>query len=73
MKKLYRSEDNKILGGVLGGVAEYYTIDPVIIRLLAVLIAVVTGIVPFALVYLLGVIAIPKQNQAEVERGEMYQ
>jgi phage shock protein PspC (stress-responsive transcriptional regulator) len=33
-KRLYRSGNNRILGGVCGGLAEYFTIDPVIIRVL---------------------------------------
>lgn len=37
VKRLYRSKENKILGGVCGGVAEHLGVDPVIIRLLWVL------------------------------------
>lgn len=33
MKKLYRSRTNKIIGGVGGGVAEYFDVDPILIRL----------------------------------------
>jgi phage shock protein PspC (stress-responsive transcriptional regulator) len=33
MKKLYRSRTNKIIGGVAGGLAEYFDIDPIIMRL----------------------------------------
>jgi len=33
MKKLYRSRTNKIIGGVAGGFAEYFNIDPIIMRL----------------------------------------
>ena len=33
MKKLYRSRKNKILGGVAGGFAEYFDVDPIIMRL----------------------------------------
>jgi phage shock protein C len=33
-KKLYRSEKNKIIGGVCGGISEYVGADPTIIRLL---------------------------------------
>jgi phage shock protein PspC (stress-responsive transcriptional regulator) len=33
MKKLHRSRTNKIIGGVAGGFAEYFDIDPVIMRL----------------------------------------
>ena len=60
MKKLYRSEENKIVAGVTGGLGEYLEIDPVILRIIAVIVALVTGIVPFALVYLLSVLVIPK-------------
>ena len=39
MKKLYRTEgDAAKLAGVCGGVAEYFAIDPTIVRLLAVLL-----------------------------------
>lgn len=34
MKKLYRSRNNKIIGGVAGGIAEYFNIDPIIVRLM---------------------------------------
>lgn len=33
MKKLYRSRNYKVLGGVAGGFAEYFDIDPIIMRL----------------------------------------
>lgn len=33
MKKLYRSRTNKVVAGVAGGVAEYFDIDPVIVRI----------------------------------------
>ena len=38
-KKLYRSMRNKMLCGVCGGIAEYFNIDPTIVRLLVVLFA----------------------------------
>ena len=37
-KRLYRSVENKMLAGVCGGIAEYFGIDPTIIRLLCVLL-----------------------------------
>ncbi len=36
-KKLYRSSREKMLGGVAGGVAEYFDVDPTIVRLVFVL------------------------------------
>ena len=37
-KRLYRSRSNRILAGVCGGVGEYFGVDPVIIRILAIVI-----------------------------------
>lgn len=37
MKKLYRSRKDTKIAGVCGGIAEYFNVDPTIIRLLAVL------------------------------------
>ena len=35
-KRLYRSRTDRMLGGVCGGIAEYFGVDPTLIRLLAV-------------------------------------
>ncbi len=42
-KKLYRSVTDKMLGGVCGGLAEYFAIDPVIVRLIFVLAVIFGG------------------------------
>ena len=33
MKKLYKSNPNKMIDGVCGGIAEYFGIDPTLVRL----------------------------------------
>lgn len=33
MKKLYRNEENSIIGGVFGGLGDYFNIDAVILRI----------------------------------------
>jgi len=55
-KRLYRSRRNRILAGVCGGIGEYFNIDPVIIRILAV---VIPGFGWFA--YLICAIIIPSE------------
>ena len=37
-KQLRRSRKNKVVAGVCGGIGEYFNIDPVIVRILAVVI-----------------------------------
>lgn len=43
MKKLYRSNSDRMIAGVCGGLGEYFSIDPVLIRALFVLLAFMGG------------------------------
>mgnify|MGYP003418808914 len=63
MRNLYRSEDNKIFFGILGGLGEYYSIDPVLLRAGYVFVTVITGIVPGALAYFICKFIIPKKPE----------
>lgn len=62
MKKVYRSEENKVWAGVIGGVGEYFEIDPTILRLLWLLIVVFTGFVPGLVAYLIAIAVVPKKR-----------
>jgi len=64
MKRLYRSNTNKIFAGVIGGVGEYFNIDPTIIRLLFLLLVIATGILPGIIIYLIAIAIVPKPPQA---------
>jgi phage shock protein C len=59
-KTLYKS-DNKVLDGVLAGIAEYLNYDPTLVRLLFVLLVLVTGIIPGILVYIILAVVMPKK------------
>lgn len=59
MKRLYRSRENKVVAGVCGGIAEYFDIDPVIPRIIFLLIALPGGI--SVLVYFIFWILMPKK------------
>ena len=56
-KRLFRSAKTKVFGGVAGGIAEYFDVDPIIIRLLFVIIAFAGG--GGAIVYVILWIALP--------------
>lgn len=43
VKKLYRSRRDKMIAGVCGGLANYFAIDPTIVRLLFVLFLLLGG------------------------------
>ena len=50
-RRLYRDENNKVLGGVCSGVANYFGIDPLVIRILAVITFGVTFI-PYLILWI---------------------
>lgn len=63
MKKLYRSSTNKTLAGVIGGLGEYMDADPVLLRLLYVLITVFTGFIPGIIAYIVAALIVPKYSR----------
>ncbi len=56
-KRLVRTHDDRIMGGVCGGLARHFNIDPVLIRLAFVLFTLAGGAGP--LVYLILLILMP--------------
>jgi phage shock protein PspC (stress-responsive transcriptional regulator) len=59
-KELYRSRTNRMLGGVAGGIAEYFGVDPTIVRL-GFVVALVFGHVLTLVLYGAACLIIPKQ------------
>lgn len=60
-KKLYRSRDNRIIGGVCAGIGEYLSIDPTAIRLIYILFALWFG--SGILAYIIFLILVPEEPQ----------
>lgn len=58
MKKLYRSNTDRKLSGVCGGFAEYFDLDPTIIRLIFIFLTLFGG--GGLLIYLICALVIPK-------------
>ncbi|MBC7217052.1 MAG: PspC domain-containing protein [Candidatus Caldatribacterium sp.] len=69
-KRLYRSRKERILGGVCGGIAEYFGLDPALVRIVAVLLILVGG--GAILAYIIAWILIPEGPKEEIpeERPE---
>ncbi|MDH3891327.1 MAG: PspC domain-containing protein [candidate division Zixibacteria bacterium] len=65
-KRLYRSETNKVISGVCGGLGEYFEVDPVLVRVVTVILTLATGVAIFA--YIAAWIIVPsREGQAESE------
>jgi len=70
-KRLYRDPENSVIGGVCGGMAAYFSVDPVIFRLLFVIFFFAGG--ASILVYIILWIVLPKAESAAQKlemRGE---
>ena len=58
MKRLYRSKDNRVLCGVCGGIGDYLSVDPTIIRLLCLLLGFTgSGLIA----YIVAAVIIPEE------------
>ena len=60
-KRLYKSRDDRMLGGVCGGIAEYFDIDPTLVRLGWALFCALGG--SGILVYIIAAVIIPEQPE----------
>lgn len=67
-KKLYRSTDNKIILGICGGIGEYFKVDPVIIRIILVVLICIgfSGI----LAYIIAAFIIPKKTDRVEQKSK---
>lgn len=68
VKRLYRSNTNKVFAGICGGLGEYFDADPTIIRLFWLLIVILTGFFPGVLAYILAIFIIPRHPEHKVEQ-----
>ncbi len=69
MEKLYRSQTNKRIAGVCGSIGEMLNVDPTIIRVATVVLALTTGIIPFLVGYIIARLVFPvgKQEPAQTK------
>jgi len=62
MKRLTLSATDKKIAGVCGGFAEYFNIDPTIVRIAVVVFALITALIPVSVGYLLAWIIMPAEQ-----------
>lgn len=57
---LHRSETNRIIAGVAGGLGEYFNVDPILVRIVFILLTIFNGI--GLILYLILWVIIPSQS-----------
>ncbi len=59
-RKLYRSRDNRMIAGVCAGLADFFGIDPTVVRLVFAAGAIL-GFGSFILIYLVLFVVVPEE------------
>lgn len=60
-RKIFKSRDNVLVDGVLGGIAEYFDVDPTLVRL-AFVFGLIFLSIDFILFYIFAAIIIPRRQ-----------
>jgi phage shock protein C len=68
-KRLYRSRTDRVVSGVCAGVGQYFNLDPVLIRVIAVILGFVS-FGTFLLLYLVLALIIPLEPEQALTTGE---
>jgi phage shock protein C len=61
-KHLYRSNKNRMIAGVCVGLAEYFNLDPTLVRLAVIFLSLLPG--PSVIFYLIAWVVIPRSPEA---------
>lgn len=74
-KKLTRSADNRVLGGALAGLAEYFGVDATLVRICYVALTIFSAAFPGLLLYIIMLLLMPeppkKTNKSNFEDAEV--
>ncbi len=62
LAKLHRSQNSKMIAGVMGGIAEYVGWSPTWVRLLVVIVSSLSAAVPGILIYIVLWLIMPKAS-----------
>ncbi len=60
-KQLYKSGSNRTWSGIIGGIGEYFSVDPALLRVAWILIVVFTGFFPGLIAYLFAAVVVPEK------------
>jgi phage shock protein C len=61
IKKLHRSKENRAIAGVCGGLGEYFSVDPTLVRVIWLVLTLFSGIFPGLIAYIICIGIIPSR------------
>ena len=69
-KKLTRSTDEKMIGGVCGGLAKYFNIDPTLVRIGWAILTLITNILPGVIAYIVMLLVVPEESEVSAPKSK---
>ena len=63
-RRLTRSAKHKMIAGVCGGLAEYFVLDPTLVRVAYVIVSIISAAFPGILAYIILMFVMPPPDQA---------
>ncbi|MBN1154655.1 PspC domain-containing protein [candidate division KSB1 bacterium] len=70
-RRFYRSKSDRMIGGVCGGIANYFEIDSVLVRLFWVFVTLFSGFLLGVIAYIVILVVIPEAD-VEAESAEVH-
>lgn len=67
-KKLYRAREGKVLAGVAAGLADYFDVDPIVVRIVFVVLSLANGL--GVLGYIIFLVVMPEEPVSAIDQGE---
>ncbi len=62
IKKIRLNKKDKVLSGLVGGLAEYFNLDPTLLRILTIVVAAISGFVPIMVAYFVATMLVSHQS-----------
>lgn len=69
--KTIKKSNNKKISGVCGGIAEYFEIDPSIVRLIYLVLTLATSFFPGVIIYIIAAFILPNETDAPVSNDDI--
>jgi phage shock protein C len=65
-RRLTRSSKHKMIAGVCGGLAEYFVLDPTLVRVAYVIVSIISAAFPGILAYIILMFVMPRPDSSPV-------
>lgn len=59
MRRLYKNRTNRVFSGLLAGMADYFSMDPSMLRVIFIFLMIFTGVIPGVLAYIIASAIVP--------------